>query len=203
VHAPAIRLEQVRDRRAEGGVPAMADVKRPGRVRRDELDQRPPAGAIVAAPVTRTFLEHAAHLGLPGGGRHEEVDEARARDLGLRDEVVRGDRGDDRLRELARIGARGLGEAHRDAGREVAVRDVAAALDRGIGRRRGAERAGWQSRERVQYELFDAIFQALNSISIDFGRIDVERPAQRTRRIEFRELVDPLGEESLQCPTNR
>jgi hypothetical protein len=62
---------------------------------------------------------------------------------------------------------------------------------------------GWQSRERVQYELFDAIFQALNSISIDFGRIDVEGPAQRTRPHEFRELVDPLGEESLQCPTNR
>ena len=68
----------------------------------------------------------------------KKIDEARPRDLGLRDQVVRRSAATIASRELARIRARGLGEAHRDAGREVAVRDVAAALDRGIRRRRVA-----------------------------------------------------------------
>ena len=59
VHAPAVGLEQVRDRRAEGGVPAVADVQRPGRVRGDELDDRAPAAAVVAAPVACALREHA------------------------------------------------------------------------------------------------------------------------------------------------
>ena len=146
-------------------MPAVADVQRPGRIGGDEFDDRLPPGAGIAAPVGGSLREHAAHLGLPGRGRHEEIDEAGAGDLGLRDDLVRRQRGDDLLRELARVRARGLRGLHRDVRREVAVRDVAGALDAGRGRRRVAESARRQRRERVCHELFDQVFQARKSIS--------------------------------------
>ena len=110
-------------------------------------------------------------------------------------------------RERARVGARGLRESHRYPGREVAVRDVAAALDRRIGCRRVADRARGQRGDRVVHQFFDEVFQARNSIlstgSIDLGRIDVERPAQRPRRLQRGEDVDPRGEKGLQRATRR
>ena len=159
VHAPAVGGQQVGDRRAVGGMPAVADVQRPGRVRRDELDDGPAAGAAVAATVLLAFGEHAFHLGLPGGGRQEEIDEAGSRDLGLRDQRVPRDRCDDLRRQRARVGARGLGEAHRDAGREVAVLGVARAFDGGVRRRAVAERACGQCGERFVDQFFDEVFQ--------------------------------------------
>ncbi len=89
VHAPAVGLQQVRDRRAERRVAAVADVQRPGRVGRDELDDGGPAAPAVAAPVGRARRVHARDLALPGGGRQEEVDESRPRDLGPGDQLVR------------------------------------------------------------------------------------------------------------------
>ncbi len=89
VHAPSVRIEQVRDRGAEGRVPAVADVQRPRRIRGDELDDRLPAAAGIAAPVAGAVRQHAAHLRLPGRGRHEEIDESGAGDFGFRDDLVR------------------------------------------------------------------------------------------------------------------
>ena len=45
VHAPAVGREQVRDAGAEGGMPAVADVQGPGRIRGHELDDGPAARA--------------------------------------------------------------------------------------------------------------------------------------------------------------
>ena len=47
----------------------------------------------------------------------------------LRDDVARGQGGDDRLRELARLALRGLRKLQRRVGREIAVRGIARALD--------------------------------------------------------------------------
>ena len=51
------------------------------------------------------------------------------------------------------------GEPHRDAGREVAVGDVARAFDRGVRQRPVAERARGQRGERVGNEFLDQVFQ--------------------------------------------
>ena len=48
LHREAGGVEQVRERGAEGGVSAVADVQRAGRVRRDELDDHAPACAAAA-----------------------------------------------------------------------------------------------------------------------------------------------------------
>src|SRR5690606_6186785 len=78
----AAALEQPAERVAVGGEPAVADVDRPGRVGRDELDLDALALPEVVAGVA--LLALGDDLGqdlVEPGGRQVEVDEPRARDL--------------------------------------------------------------------------------------------------------------------------
>ncbi len=75
--------QQVAERGAVGGVPAVADVQRPGRVRRHELEQDPLAAAGRAPAVGVALVEGRAELGVVGGRREVEVDEAGTGDLDL------------------------------------------------------------------------------------------------------------------------
>jgi hypothetical protein len=68
----------------------------------------------------------------------KKVDESGTRDFGARDEGACRQRGGDSLRELPRLRAGGLGEAQRNARREVAVLRIARTLDQ---RRQRARRA--------------------------------------------------------------
>ena len=71
-------------------------------------------------------------------GRDRHVDEAGAGDFHALDDRRRRHRGDDRLRELARTAARGLGERERDVRCVVAVRRLLRPLD--LHRRAGVRR---------------------------------------------------------------
>ena len=78
-HRVALRLEQRRDRVAQRRLPAVADVQRPRRIRRDELDHHALAG-VRRRPAERVALgQHPRDDRLPRGRRDEEIDEARRR----------------------------------------------------------------------------------------------------------------------------
>ena len=100
--------------------------------------------------------------------RQMEVDEARVRrSRPCATRSLARQRIDDRLRELARIAARGLGQLQRDVGREVAVRGVARALD--VDRRTdvGRQDIGRQRRERSLHEFLDLILHEITNSTWD------------------------------------
>ncbi len=68
-----------------------------------------------------------------GGGLEVEIDETGARDFGAFDQIVGRQCRGDRLRQLARIAARGLREAQGDIGREITVLRITCALDGDLG----------------------------------------------------------------------
>src|SRR5262245_45206942 len=82
-----------------------------------------------ASRCSATLSSNPAQLGNPSILRQPEVDEARAGDLGARDQPVRRQSRDDGLRQLARTPARRLGETHGDVAGEIAVLRIARSLD--------------------------------------------------------------------------
>ena len=123
------RLEQVAERRAVGGVAAVPDMQRTGRIRRHEFQQHAPSGTVRRASVGGTGCQEAADLLGVGGLGQEKVDEAGARHLDLGDCRVGGQGRPQGFGKLARILARRLGEPHRQIAGEVAVRRVARVFD--------------------------------------------------------------------------
>ena len=132
--ARAGELEELRERVAVGGAAAMADVERPGRICRDELDLDGFGLRRSGAPVVRAFVERApddAELGLgldpdieKAGARHgERLEQARCRQR-------RRARLGDLLGDLPRVAPQALGELQRDVARVIAVLRVRRALDR-------------------------------------------------------------------------
>ena len=139
-------LEQVAERRAIRRAAAVAHVHGAGGIGRNEFDHHLAAGADVAAPVSRALFGHVLQRGEPRVLRQTEIDEAGAGDLGARDQRIRRQRGHQRLRQLARILARRLGDAHGDVALEVAVLRIARALDHHLG---GIGRLRTKPREQV------------------------------------------------------
>jgi hypothetical protein len=158
VHAVADRLEQIGDRRAVGSAAAVADVQRAGRVGGDEFDLHGTPGTEIAAAVARARIQHLADHAVVGGGREMEIDEARPGDLDLGDLRGGRQRGDDLVGDVARLGARGLGERHGHIAGEVAVGAVAGALDLdGDGEVRRETAASLQAVHGVGQELFEML----------------------------------------------
>ena len=122
-------LEQVAERRAIGRAAAVTHMHGAGGIGRDELDHHLAAGADVAAPVGRALRSHGLERGEPRIFRQPEIDEPGARDLRARDQRVRRQRRNQRLRQLTRILACRLGDAHGDIALEVAVLRIARTLD--------------------------------------------------------------------------
>ena len=111
----------------------MAHMQRSGRIGGDEFNQHALAGAGVAAAVGRALLMDTRKLARAGSGPEIEIDETGAGDFGARHQLVGRQRGDDGLRQLARIAARRLGQPHGDVAGEVAVLRIAGALHRDLG----------------------------------------------------------------------
>ena len=156
----ARRGEQVAEHAAIGRVPAVADMQRPGRIGRHELEQHVLARVRGARAVGSPCIEDAADLGVVRLRREMEVDEPGACDLRARDGGIGGQRADDRLGERARVRARRLRVAHRDVARVVTVLGVAGALD--LGRQPAgflAQGVGGKPGERRAHESFDGRFQ--------------------------------------------
>jgi len=137
-------LEHPRERVAVGGVAARGDGDRPRRVRRHELHEDPlgrlgDAGAVRVAGV-EDVGERVAH---PGVG-HEEVEEARTRDVDAGDlpgELLGDERAEalgDRARRLPERGR----EQHRGVGGVVAELGLRRALELGQLRQRAAAQLG-------------------------------------------------------------
>ena len=86
VNLPALRGQKVAQHVTQRRLAAMADVQRAGGVGRDELQHHLLAvGRLL--PELFTLGQHLVHHTLVGGGREPEVDEARAGNLGLGDEI--------------------------------------------------------------------------------------------------------------------
>ena len=141
-HFDALRLEQRRQRIAQRGLAAVADMQRTGRVGRDEFDDRMVAAGAAGAAEGFTLLEHVAHHRLLGGGGHAQVDEAGAGDVRRFDQALRArlglQRGDQAGGQFARIGLERLGQLHGDIAGDVAVRGIARTLQHHIGHEVGA-----------------------------------------------------------------
>ena len=162
VHLVARGVEQVRERRAEGGVAAVADVQRPGGIGRNELDQHAPAGAELAAAVGGALVRDPQQFLVVGGRRQEEIDEARARDLDPGDEVALRQRIHDRLCDFPWLALRRLCDLHRRVRGEVAVGRVARAFDgRRCRGRFGGPQLGGKCGEGVPHQVFYQVFQGV------------------------------------------
>src|SRR6185437_9197108 len=146
------------------GLTSMPDVQRPRRVGRYELEQHPlsPAKAAVAlhAAVALGPLVDGGQLAPIGGGRQEEVDEAGAGDLRARHERAGRQGGNDLLRQLPRLAAGRLREAHGGVGCKITVLRIAGALDRERARRRRpGQRAADERIDCAREELLDFLLQ--------------------------------------------
>ena len=161
VHVEAGGVEQVRERRAERRVPAVADVQRPRGIRGDELHHHLPAGADRGATVAAAAVDHSREFSLIGGGCEKEIDESGSRNLDAGHEFAGRQRRDDRLRQVARLAFRRLGELQRDVGREVAVGRVARALDDDASGRPCRTQFFRQGAQSVLHELFYQVFQGV------------------------------------------
>jgi hypothetical protein len=126
-------FEQVAERRAVGGAAAVAHVHGTGGICRDELEHHLSTCADVAAPVGRALGRHIPKRREPRVLHHAEIDEPGAGDFGTGDQRIGGQRGHQRLRQIARVLARRLGDAHGDVALEVAVLRVACAFDHHLG----------------------------------------------------------------------
>ena len=121
----------------------MADMQRPGRVGRNEFDQRLVPSARIAAAVVRAGRADRRHDAVPGGGGEVEIDEAGAGDFRLGDQRGLGQLGENQLRQLTRIAFQRACQLHRGIAGKIAVSRIFRAFEfereRGIGRH-GVER---------------------------------------------------------------
>ena len=129
-HFEAGEREQVRQRVAEYGTAAMADMHRPGRIRRNIFDVDGHAAADIAGAVARTQPHGVAQRIDPGRGLKRQIDESRAGHVDAADKIVGAKLFRDFFGEIARLFAGILGEHHGGVGRHVAVRRIARRLDR-------------------------------------------------------------------------
>ena len=204
MHVVALRFEQVRERVAERGLTAVADVQRTGRIRRHELDEHALARIARRAAVSCAFAQHGRDHVLLRRRCKTQIDEAGTRHFRALDETFRGRKAehriDDLLRELARIRAQRLGELHRDIRCHVAVRrDLRPFEDdrgRDEGRFGGALRGLRDLLDRVGEERFESVFVCGQHAECD----PVERVRSGTaigpgvvRRLGRGDFATPLG----------
>ncbi len=144
-------IQQARQRVAEHGAAAVADMHRTGRIGRDVFDIDLFAGTDAAAAVGRAGIEHRAQGVGPCRGFQGQVDEAGTGHLHHRDQVVGAQLRREGLGEIARLGLGFLGQHHSGIGRHVAMarilrrldhhaREVGARGQRALGGKRAADR---------------------------------------------------------------
>ncbi len=166
LHAPAHRLQQIRDRRTERGMAAVAHVQRARGICRHEfhLHRSPAARRRPAVPAP--LAQHLADLRVIGVIRQEEIDEAGARDLDFGDRRARRQPAHQRLRQFARILARCLGEPHGKVAREIAVLRVARVLDLDARTARAERHQVFRQRcQGLRQQFFDQCLQGGSKVS--------------------------------------
>ena len=132
-HRVSLRLQQPRQRVADGGAATVTDVQRTGGIGRNEFDHD--RGASTGPVVTELvgFGEHAQDDRAPRRARQENVDEPRAGDLGAIDPRRRLERCHQLRGELARVLPERARQLQRDACRIITVCSLLGALERDRG----------------------------------------------------------------------
>ena len=135
-HRGALPFDEPRQRVAQRGLAAMADVQRPRRIRRDEFDHHALAGARIAAAESLALGEYVRTTACRAAGVTKMLmNPAPAISIFSTRSDLR-QRGDQRLRELARISLQRLRVLQRDVRREVAVLRLLRTIE--LDRRAGA-----------------------------------------------------------------
>ena len=147
---------------AQRGLAAVADVQRTGRIGRDEFNDDLLAGAAGGAAILRALREDGLHHRLLQSRRHAQVDEAGTGDIRALDQALRrrvGQHCGDQARgQFARVGFQWLGQLHGDIAGDVAVRGIARALQRDVGRQGRVAMRGKDGRQRGLEQGNDLLF---------------------------------------------
>ena len=120
-------IKQARQRVAEHGAAAMADMHRSGRIGRDVFDVD--LGAAADAAVIGPLAQHRPQRLRPSGGLQCQVDEAGTGDIDLGDQGVGAEPLGDLLGEIARLRLCLFRKHHGGVGRHVAMGGIARRLD--------------------------------------------------------------------------
>ena len=121
LHLIARHLEHVAQTGAEGRPTPMAYVEWAGGVGGNELDLHLLAQTLIAAAIGRALLQDPRRDALPGHRFEKQVDEAGAGDFRLFQQGGGRQRGDDRLRQFARVAFQHPAQLHRHVAGEIAV----------------------------------------------------------------------------------
>ncbi|MEH2485560.1 hypothetical protein V1280_001499 [Bradyrhizobium sp. AZCC 2230] len=123
----AAELEQARQRIAEHGAAAMADMHRTGRIGRDVFDID--LGAATNAAVIGALAQHRPQCLRPGGGYQRQIDEAGTGDIDLGDQRIGAEPLGDLLGEVTGLCLCLFRKHHGGVGRHVAMGGIARRLD--------------------------------------------------------------------------
>ncbi|MNX85499.1 hypothetical protein D3C86_1173350 [compost metagenome] len=124
------KSEQVRQRVADNGATAMADMHRAGRIGGDIFDVDLLACTDGGAAEIDALTDHIGQKTLPVTDRNLEIDEARTRDIDAVDIAIRLKCGHDEFGKRARIGAERLRQHHGGIGCDIAVAQITRGFDR-------------------------------------------------------------------------
>ncbi len=129
-HGVARLFEQRREDVSDHRAARVADMQRPGRVRRDVFDVDFLAASHCRIAIGRTGLQDLGESGMPEIVAESQIDETRPGDVGTGHCRVFAQGIGEKLRELPRVLAGRLGEHHRGVGRDVAVSGIPRRFDR-------------------------------------------------------------------------
>jgi hypothetical protein len=125
-------FEQLRQRVADHRAAAMTHMHRPGRVGRDIFDIDPLARADGQPTIVGAARQDGGEFAAQGRFGQPDVDEAGAGDFRTGNLGQIAQARHDQVGERTRIATGGLGQDHRDIGRQIAMRRIARRLDRDI-----------------------------------------------------------------------
>ncbi len=151
-----VLLEQIGDARAEGGMPAVADMQGTGGIGGHELHLHRSACAGERSAVMPCLLQHLGDFRVIGVLGKKEVDEAGARDLDLGHRRAARQQAQQCVGQLAGILARRLGQLHGQIARKIAVLRVARVFDLHVhAARAGRHQVFRQCRQRFVEQFFN------------------------------------------------
>ena len=117
----ALALKECANRIAQCALPTVPHVQRASGVGRYKLHHHLLPGAALACAKARWCRQHARDYRLLGCRRQTQIDKARPGNFSRGNQVIRRNRRDQRLRQIARIALQALGHLHRNIAGQVPV----------------------------------------------------------------------------------
>ena len=176
-------VEHIRERAAEHRAAAVADMKRTGRVRADELHLHSPAAADSNVAVGAGGVQYGGNQLEEPVVLNSEVNEPRCSDADRCNLVYRLQAAYDDMRELERTRPHGAGQFQRDSGREVTVCGVLRAFDDHF-------------RQRGERDV-TALLSAVNSVSQALRQLQSKHRVLTPLYVVAPELRHPFSHSSV------